>query len=225
MIKFGNNGEPIYLAIIGDIRDSRQASDRVGLQKDLERALDIVNRRLADRLAAGFLMTLGDEFQGLLSSPPDLMDALVTLEDTLSFTAVRYGAGRGTLSTELKEQAVGMDGPCFHHARSALGRSKERKRSFTVEGFGDRQDAILNGMLGLIAALRSGWTKKQADIVARVRRAGTQKEVAMALGVSPSVVSEALSATHYAEVTEAERAVTGMIGIFESTFGSGAVTG
>ncbi len=204
----------MYLTIIGDILRSRKLADRAGTQSNLEHALSALNRSLGDELASRFVVTLGDEFQGLLTSPAEAMDVLLDLERSMDFIPVRYGLGWGALSTELKEVAIGMDGPCFHHARAALDRGKKEKRWITVAGFGDGEDKILNGFLSLMAVVREGWTETQALTVSMARHSKMQKDVAKELGVVPSVVSESLSAASYSRFREADAALSMLMSRF-----------
>ena len=60
------NSERHYFALIGDIIDSRHEQDRYDVQKKLQSILSSVNVENAVHIAADFLITLGDEFQGLL---------------------------------------------------------------------------------------------------------------------------------------------------------------
>lgn len=55
-----------YIAIIGDIRNSRLLADRKEIQIKLGNVLDRINREHAPSISAKFMITLGDEFQGLL---------------------------------------------------------------------------------------------------------------------------------------------------------------
>jgi hypothetical protein len=215
MSKFGNRPEYSYLAVIGDLRSSRALSDRSDVQLRLEQALRDLNQELADSsLAAGFVVTLGDEFQGLLVSSRAGLDVLLFVESALRGIELRFGLGWGEVSTEFREKALGMDGPCFHRAREALIRGKEEDRWVTVSGFGPDGDRILNGLLALLGGVRDRWTDRQAETVSLVRQARTQKEAAIALGVGPSTVSEALTAALYAPIIEAEAAVAGALALF-----------
>jgi hypothetical protein len=200
-----------YVAIIGDIRRSRHLGDRREAQRTMELALDGVNKARQDEVASSFVITLGDEFQGLLKRAAAIMGILNALEARLDGIPMRYGVGWGTLSTELRDQALGMDGPCFHKAREAVWESKQDNRWVTVSGFG-RDDDVLNGQLTLIGTVRDRWTDRQAETVALVRQARTQKEAANALGVARSTVSEALTAAMYGSVVAAESAVSAILG-------------
>jgi hypothetical protein len=204
-----------YIAVIGDIRKSRRALERAALQRVLENALVGVNGRFKSELAAGFVVTLGDEFQGVLLRPSALMDVLVALDEALDGAAVRYGVGWGTLSTEVKEHALGMDGPCFHLAREALAAGKRDDRWVTVAGFGD--DDVLNGTLWLVGAARWQRTDIQRQTVAMARESHTQKAVAEARGVSLTTVSKALKSALHEPVLAAEGAASEILSRYDGT--------
>lgn len=55
-----------YVAIIGDIKNSRELQDRKQVQEKLEAVLNEINDTYDADIASKFLITLGDEFQGLL---------------------------------------------------------------------------------------------------------------------------------------------------------------
>lgn len=199
-----------YVAVIGDVRRSRHAENRWELQKTLERALEGVNDILRHELAARFVVTLGDEFQGLLKSPATIMRVLNALEAGLDGTPLRYGVGWGTLMTDLREDAIGMDGPCFHMAREAVVAGKGADRWVTVSGFGP-DDEVLNGLLWLIGAVRRRWTRVQRETVEQVRAAHTQRDAAAQLRVHESSVSQALKAALHKPVLAAEHAVSAVL--------------
>src|SRR5262245_59600943 len=102
-----------YSAVIGDVVKSRrlETAARRDLQRQIQRTLQRVNRQFASALAAKFLITVGDEFQGLLRQPAVLPALIRFLETSLPDIDIRLGIGRGRLDTDLKEYAMGMDGP------------------------------------------------------------------------------------------------------------------
>ncbi len=200
-----------FLALIGDLQASRASENRSLLQQRLETGLQRINRRHAADRAARFVVTLGDEFQGLLHEPRALMRLITSLDESLRGLAIRYGVGWGGLSTPLKPDAIGMDGPCFHAARAALQRSKREKRWLTVCGFGDEEDTILNSLFGLMGALRSQWTVRQTEAVATRRRTKTLKEAARMLDIQEPTLHKALKAAHYTTLCEAEKAMATLL--------------
>ena len=57
-----------YIAIIGDIKNSKKIVDRGAIQEHLKKILDNINLKYSDCIASKFTITLGDEFQGLLTT-------------------------------------------------------------------------------------------------------------------------------------------------------------
>lgn len=57
-----------YYAIIGDIKRSKKIENRCEIQEKLKKILDNVNSIYNNDISAKFLITLGDEFQGLLEN-------------------------------------------------------------------------------------------------------------------------------------------------------------
>lgn len=204
-------GEVNYAAIIGDIRKSRELPGRAGIQEKLELALESVNARFSDELVARFVVTLGDEFQGLACRAESLVRVINALDTELSGVPVRFALGWGTVTTDIRERAVGIDGPCFHHARDAMDVGKRDRRWATFSGFGDLEDEILNAFFWLMGEVRSGWTDIQAETVAVARDAESQKEVAARRGRHTSTVSKALKSALFEPLVAAERAAESVL--------------
>src|SRR5690349_16792283 len=81
------------VALIGDIVRSRtlDASRRYRVQQKLSMLLDELNKRYSSSLISSFVVTLGDEFQGLLKEPRIVPDLVWRLEDSLEGVQVRIG--------------------------------------------------------------------------------------------------------------------------------------
>ncbi len=220
MRNVASSDQPGYLAVIADIRGSRQLADRQAVQDRVRAALADLERRFAADLAAGFAITTGDEFQVLLADPAAGVPVLIACDDALAGLPLRYGLGWGTLATRLEERAVGMDGPCFHAARAAIEWAAEHERWAAVRGLDPDAEAALDGILGLLGAVRAGWTARQAETVARRREVPTQRALASALGVDPSTVSKQLKSALYDEVTAAEVAATMLLARFAAVHGA-----
>ncbi len=207
-----------YVALIGDLVASRGLEDRAAAQASVLAALSSANAEWADALAARFVVTLGDEFQGLLLTAEHAFDVVATLERGLGGVRARYGIGVGELATPLRQDAIGMDGPCFHRAREAVERGKRDDRWVTVAGFGGARDELMNGLFRIMGGVRRSWTEVQAETVFVVRELGEQKAAAAARGVSEATVSKALKAALYEPFTEAERTVKKLLsGAIEAT--------
>lgn len=205
MSEFGDFSEA-KLALIGDVRASREHADRAALQDRLRDTLEAANAARAP--AVPLAITAGDEFQGLLTADQAALavDLVVDVTEALHPVEVAFGLGWGPLATELApERAVSeLDGPCFHRARDALALAKKDSSWTRLEGAGPVLDAVVSGTFGLMAALRAGWTEKQAAYVRDARRAERFKDVAALHDVVPSVVTESLQAARFRALVRAE---------------------
>lgn len=158
----------MYLAIIGDIEDSRRIdiSTRGELQETLSGIMDNTNVRAGDRgeLVSGFLLTVGDEFQGLLIRNADPLWYARFIQFELGKEHnLRFGVGRGNITTNIQDSAIGIDGPCFHNARDAIVRAKRGDVTCRVEGFGG-WDEIINVLMDNFYTQYWDLTEKQRRI-------------------------------------------------------------
>lgn len=186
-------------AVIGDVVASRSlgVAQRRELQQSLERLMADLNARAQSAVLSRFIVTLGDEFQGLLARPSTLPELLWVIEEVLPKVRIRVGVGHGTLSTRLKpDAAVGMDGPVFHAAREAVSFARaENQLGGVFRGFGARQDRVLNGYARILWAVRSQWTVRQREVAVRLREDEHPREIARELGITaPAVYNRARSA-------------------------------
>lgn len=192
-----------YLAVIGDVVGSRRVADRSQLQQKLGGALTAINQRFAASVAASFVMTIGDEFQGLLSSADGLIQLLAQLNAAVHPVELRLGIGIGGLTTPLRPEAVGMDGPCFHRARTAIERARDRGTPVEVEA--SERHAVFEVYSLLFGRLRDHWTDRQRQVHYLAASGMEGKAIAQRLGISPSAVSQHLRAADSAAIHEASR--------------------
>lgn len=115
------DSDTMFIAIIGDLIDSKQLDNRQQIQEQLRSALDFINIQFKDDIVSQLTLTLGDEFQGLLKVGAPVCFILDTLESQISELNVRYGIGIGDIVTEINPSlSIGADGPAFWYAREAL---------------------------------------------------------------------------------------------------------
>ena len=89
----------IYIAVIGDVIRSRDVKDREALQQNLRLAIERVNNTYGETIAAGFVLTIGDEFQGLLKRVAGMEVLLAKLR-----SAVHPDELRGAVRRVLEER-------------------------------------------------------------------------------------------------------------------------
>jgi len=208
-----DSADATFVALIGDIRGSRELDDRGEAQETFKRVVAGLNGELAEgAIASQFTVTTGDEFQGLLTDADAAVAAAVEATDQFHPAKLRFGVGRGSLETPVNpNRAIGMDGPCFHRAREAIEAAERDDAWLRVAGWPDGLDEHVNSLFDLVQCVREDWTERQAEFALALAAAGTQKRVADRYEVTKSTVSESLSAGHVHEVRSAEAALAALL--------------
>ena len=105
-----------YIAIIGDIKNSKQLHERRhAVQEELVEKLETINQTYQSAIASKFMITLGDEFQGLLKSGACAVAIIDQIERALYPIRLRFGIGVGEVSTEISlASTLSADGPAFY---------------------------------------------------------------------------------------------------------------
>lgn len=185
----------LYIAVIGDIVESKKISNRKEIQDNLADVLNQINADYADSLAANFMITLGDEFQGLLTNGQNVMDIVQRIEFSMHPVKMRFGLGIGEITTGInRELPLGADGPAYYNARTMIAALKdmEKKRKtassniriLSVSNIDEQyafnlirsetktfsydsfvNDALLNAVFSLCAVLKNRWTERQREII------------------------------------------------------------
>lgn len=206
-------------AVIADIVNSRKLveGERRDLQSRIGKKLQSYNREFRGHIISKFVLTIGDEFQGLIRAPQIIPDLLWQIESDLHEVSVRVGVGFGTLTTAMRAEAVGMDGPAFHLARSAIGEAKANKQLGGVfRGFGN-SDMILNGFARLLWYHRSKWSPAQRQAVSLLRTGLKQTDVSEALDVTQQAISQRARGAGWEPYKAAERGWQESLTMFDTT--------
>ena len=84
---------PQYLAVIADMVKSRELSSakRAVVQKHFQELVATLNREYRNSLASKFAITLGDEFQGLLTTSTVIPDLIWQSEEKCGTRCRRCG--------------------------------------------------------------------------------------------------------------------------------------
>ena len=196
-----------YCAIIGDINRSRELPRRARVQARFEKAIAAVNGEFRDAIASRFVLTIGDEFQGLLLQPSESVPLVRRFRELMEPVQFAFGVGVGRLSTPLKPAAaLGMDGDAFHRARAALTVAKKSGRVVAYDFAGPAMP-LANALAGLMEKHWSRLTPRQREIARLLQALDKQKLVARKLGISQPAVSKAASSAVYAQLREADTAL------------------
>lgn len=200
------------IAWIADIVKSRelQGYDRARLQDQFQHLVTGLNKKYSQHVLAKFVITLGDEFQGLLQSSISIPDLVWDTEMQFPDRHIRIGIGLGILYTPISKLALNVDGPALHNARAAIIHAKNQSALGGVfNGFGTL-DQVLNGLARMLWFHRTTWTNRQREIASSIRGGLSLSETATRFRISRQAVSkQALSAgwPHYAEGEESLRII------------------
>jgi hypothetical protein len=199
--------EQIYCAIIGDIDRSRELADRGKVQERLENALGAVNDEFERVIASKFLITLGDEFQGILNSPGESLRIIRRLQSAMNPVVISFGVGVGTLETALKPVALGIDGIAFHRSRDALSTAKAKGGARIVYSFDGPGVKLVNFLVFFADRRLKKISQTTIEVHRLMKTNKSQADVAKLLGMTQQGVSRALRSSAYHEVKEIEESL------------------
>ncbi len=206
--------------LIGDLIGSRGSTDRRRLHATFAAVLDRVNTEL--RPPTPVRMQVGDEYQGVFASLGDALHASLTVRlAMLPGADVRHGIGRGSIEVLSEEPRV-EDGPGWWAARAAIGRVEDAERrpgerslrtayvaahDAAVPG---SEEAAVNAALVLRDHLVGGLSDRSLSVLRGLLVGESQRDLAEALGISPSAVSQRVRADGLAAIIAAHDLTRGM---------------
>ena len=204
-----------YFAIIGDIKNSRKIQDRKSVQDKLNYVLAMVNQRYASSIAAKFMITLGDEFQGLLEQGEYIVDIIEMIQMEMYPVQVRFGIGVGEITTDINaEMAIGADGPGFYMAREAIEELKRNEQkskkhasdiAIGVNQCEQQKRDLMNTVFSLLSVIKGAWTDRQREIIWEYEKShSSQAECAERLLIGQSSVQRSLAGSNYYAYREAK---------------------
>jgi hypothetical protein len=196
-----------YCAIIGDMNKSRLLPQRSKAQKKFIKAIETINQEFRQHIAWKFVITLGDEFQGLLASSAESYRFVRRFQELVEPLSFSFGIGVGGLSTLLPKQSLAtLDGECFHRARASLSEAKSYPRGIFYST-GKSSDLILNELVGVLVRHRQRLTDRQRQIVALMEQFDNQQTVAKKLKISQQAVSKASHAPFVEDLLSGDRRI------------------
>ncbi len=198
-----------YVALIGDLVGSRALTpkERAEVQKRFKAVLEKINKDFSSEITSLFLITAGDETQGILKRPDCCYEILRQIQMDLAPTEVVFGLGIGTLATDIGEYAVGADGPAFHFARQALDEAKEERKAYgksilrEVRLLSDMSllNTVVDALFLAVSVLKSRWTEKQAKVLKLLEQHKSPTEIAEFLTIPGSNISRTIENSQYRE--------------------------
>jgi hypothetical protein len=172
---------PFVLTV--DQRASRRGPDRV------PEVLSTLNSTVPAVLP--FERTAGDEFQGVLAEPDQVVDVVLRL---VRLGGWSIGVGAGPVQTPLPPSTRAGAGPAFLCARRAVDAAKQRPVRLAVRGVVPVEAGDAQAVLTALAVLVDRRSDQAWEAIALVDGGRTQAEAATELGISRQAVGQRLAA-------------------------------
>jgi Bacterial regulatory protein, Fis family len=165
-------------------------------QRASRRTADLVADALRDLNATvptvlAFERTAGDEFQGVLADPEEVVDVVLRLVRSGGWS---IGIGAGPVQTPLPPSTRAGAGPAFLSARRAVEAAKQRPARLAVRGAVPPDAADAQAVLSALAVVVERRSEQAWEAIALVETGGTQAEAAGELGISRQAVGQRLAA-------------------------------
>ena len=187
-----------HAVLMGDIVGSERAPSVKAVHRAFNKAVANANEINADHVASPLTITLGDEFQGLLTGFAHAWDAAVALRLELLVAEIpcRFVVGAAKLETPVNtKEAWNMMGSGLSAARDKLN----DKRTTSAYRFSLRDEPVVERLLDAVGdaltQIEEGWTPTQLEYYSKTR-ASTRgnADVAKKLGVSERSLYKVLHA-------------------------------
>lgn len=201
---FFYNGQTMYIAIIGDIIDSKKICDRGEVQSKLNSILSDINIFYKDDISSKFMITLGDEFQGLLHSGGNVIKIIEEIEYRMYPVKIRFGIGIGHITTDINYNLpLGADGPAYYYARESVENLKKLKGrtdefGLKIKSDNEELDLLFNTISMLLSTLKNKWTDRQREVVhCSYYFAVGQVKIAKMFGVTQATIQRILKNANF----------------------------
>lgn len=211
---------PSFAVVMGDIVASEAAPSAIALHKAFNKAIVATNKRYQP--VSPLTITLGDEFQGLVTTLASAWDIVSSLGLRLLQDNVRcrFVVGAVRLETPMNpERAWNMMGAGFAEARDRLN----QKRADNAYGFSLPEDELVGSLLDAVGdsltLIEREWTATQLHYYAASRGAKTNAKVAAALGVSERGLYKVLRAARADFHSRQLAVVTGALKAMDQRYG------
>ena len=194
------------VVIIADVRGSKKMAndERYEGQLFLKSAIIQINENFSDSIEAPFMITRGDEFQGVIKNLLSGLKIMLEFERLLFPLNLRYGIGQGEIQKMGSSIPIEMDGPAFHRANDAVTRAKKKKLFLLCNSGDESCDLLLNNIFLLMNSIKSRWNKNNYERYWDYKSMGTFDKVAKKENVSPQAIWDSMQNMRALDVINAE---------------------
>ena len=183
---------PKYFILMADIVES-QLRTPVPLMREFKKIARCINDEHAYNFLSPVTITLGDEFQAVVRSPKDGVQAIIAFEEMIIHKKadfkIRYLLHYGEIETPInREAAYGMLGSGLTEARKLLVEMKRSKERFRFRLGEEIVSEKMNLAFILYQSIVDGWKPRDFYILSEFFRSSDYKLVAKKLRKDTSLV-------------------------------------
>jgi hypothetical protein len=158
-----------YPIFMGDVVNSSDYDGEV-LSKGLKELVESTNKKFGKAILSPLTITLGDEFQGILSSVSTGIDLLFHLEEELLKTEpdfkLHYVLLLGEIETEINPDiAYEMMGKGLTEARKMLSSKKRNRKRFRFKLQNKEQTEQLSRIFEVLDTIILNWKKEDYPLI------------------------------------------------------------
>jgi len=158
-----------YPIFMGDVVNSSDYDGEV-LSKGLKELVDSTNKKFGKAILSPLTITLGDEFQGILSSVSSGIDLLFHLEEELLRTEpdfkLHYVLLLAKIETEINPDiAYEMMGKGLTEARKMLSSKKRNRKRFRFNLQNKEQTEQLSRIFEVLDTIILNWKKEDYPLI------------------------------------------------------------
>lgn len=177
-----------YLALIGDLVESKQITDRYGFQSNLSKSLSSLGEGV---LASPYTLTLGDEFQALYNKGTGVFYDVLALRLAIYPIRCRFSFAIGEITTPVnKKQAIGMDGPAFHIAREQIETLKKTEDLLAISGLEGEVGEFVSSAMNLLWASTESWNDNRLKIMLNELKPVSQRSATYPLHITQRAINK-----------------------------------
>jgi len=184
---------------------SKMANDeRYEGQLFLKSAIIQINEKFSDSIEAPFMITRGDEFQGVTKDLASGLETMLEFERLLFPLKLRYGIGKGEIQKMGSSIPIEMDGTAFHRANDAVNRAKKKKLFLLCNSGDAANDMLINSIFLLMNSIKTRWNENNYERYWNYKSLGTFEKVAKKENVSPQAIWDSMQNMRAIDIITAE---------------------
>jgi hypothetical protein len=190
--------------------DVIKSRERTNVALTVQKAIQRINKRYWSQLLAPFVVTLGDEFQGVLKEHSLAFEVFLEIQTTLPIYA---GLGIGKIDEGNENYAPRMTGEAFVLSRESLNFAKKYNHTFFASTDNRKITIAVNALAFASQFIRSEQTERQKFVVDRltVEPELSKKKLAHELRITAASVSSILSGGGFPALEQIRNAIRAIL--------------